>query len=276
MLLSVLHEATHRNDRALECAREAVELERAESVECAVAMNHLAGLLLRYSPVEEHDKATNLHDQAMRVMRAALGSDHPTVATALNNHALDLKMRGKLGEALDKYRGAVEVWSRALGPKDAVVAVGWSNMGVVLRRLGRVQEALAAFRRALAIDEARAPPSARSFDPHASTRGSTTTSTTSTTTTMDEMAPTLEDNEPSTRAIIADVASDLMSVATTLQLLSHSLPFDAANEAQTEARKLADRSLVLVVRSVGGQADHPKAKAFRRAWERASSSSPSS
>ena len=170
-ILSTALERLNRVDDALAAAKEALDVLRKLRgdvpipatpvsamvarawVELAVAMNAVAAIAVRMpsSKVRDVDPFA-LFDEAIDVLVAALGEDHPSVATALNNQGLDLKSRGELARALAKYEHAAECWTRTLGPDSPVVAVAWSNMAIVHKKMGNLDAAVRLFKKALEVD----------------------------------------------------------------------------------------------------------------------------
>ena len=103
-------------------------------------------------------EALPLQQRALRIREAALGPDHPDVATDLNNVGGVLSDLGRSAEALPLQQRALRIREAALGPDDPDVATDLSYVGRVLSDLGRSAEALPLQQRALRIREAALGP----------------------------------------------------------------------------------------------------------------------
>jgi tetratricopeptide (TPR) repeat protein len=102
--------------------------------------------------------ALPLHRQALRIREAALGPNHPDVATDLNHVGRALSDLGRAAEALPLHRRALRIREAGLGPNHPDVATDLNYVGRALSDLGRAAEALPLHRRALRIDEAALGP----------------------------------------------------------------------------------------------------------------------
>jgi tetratricopeptide (TPR) repeat protein len=98
--------------------------------------------------------ARPLAERALAIDEAALGPDHPAVATDLNNLALIVQDLGLAGEARRLAERALAITEAALGPDHPAVAIRLGNLAVIVRDLGLAGEARRLAERALAIDEA--------------------------------------------------------------------------------------------------------------------------
>jgi tetratricopeptide (TPR) repeat protein len=99
-----------------------------------------------------------LHQRALRVHEAALGPDHPDVATELNYLGHALTALGRPAEALPLQQRALRIREAALGPDNPDVAIDLSHVGRALFALDRASEALSVHQRALRIREAALGP----------------------------------------------------------------------------------------------------------------------
>jgi tetratricopeptide (TPR) repeat protein len=99
-----------------------------------------------------------LHQRALRVHEAALGPDHPDVATELNYLGHALTALGRPAEALPLQQRALRIREAALGPDNSDVAIDLSHVGRALFALDRASEALSVHQRALRIREAALGP----------------------------------------------------------------------------------------------------------------------
>jgi tetratricopeptide (TPR) repeat protein len=81
------------------------------------------------------------------------GVDGADKATLLNNIASVLRDQGRLDEALEMHRQAMDIRKRALGEDHPLYASDLNNIALVLRAKGRLDEALDMHREALDIDK---------------------------------------------------------------------------------------------------------------------------
>jgi tetratricopeptide (TPR) repeat protein len=98
-------------------------------------------------------EAEPLYRRALAIGEKTLGSEHPDVATRLNNLAGLLRATGRSGEAELLFRRALAIGEKTLGPKHPKVATRLNNLAGLLRATGRSAEAEPLYRRALAIGE---------------------------------------------------------------------------------------------------------------------------
>lgn len=96
--------------------------------------------------------------EALGLLERKLGTDHPDVATALNNLALIYYTQGDYESAEPLYRRALRVDEKALGPDHASVATDLNNLGLLFKKQGKLEEAEPLLRRALTIKEQVFPP----------------------------------------------------------------------------------------------------------------------
>jgi hypothetical protein len=99
----------------------------------------LTALAAAAADAARHDDtpaAAALLRQLLDAQTAALGPDHPDLATTLNNLALMLERLGQMPEAGRCYRRAHAIASRALGPDDTLVQVSHANLTAFLATYG--------------------------------------------------------------------------------------------------------------------------------------------
>jgi len=101
--------------------------------------------------------ARPLAERALAIDEAALGPDHPAVATDLNNLAWILRDLGLAGEARPLAERALAITEAALGPDHPTVAIRLNALALILRDLGLAGEARPLAERAAAITEATRP-----------------------------------------------------------------------------------------------------------------------
>ena len=105
-----------------------------------------------------HDAAqyqllTGIYREAVGILEESLGKDHPAVATALDQTALLLRIRGNYPEAETLGRRALAILEAKLGPDHPAVATTLNNLSDVYHCECRYPEAEEACRRALHICE---------------------------------------------------------------------------------------------------------------------------
>jgi eukaryotic-like serine/threonine-protein kinase len=98
------------------------------------------------------DDAAAALRRSLSVREAALGPEHPDVASTLTRLGNVLDREGKRDEALEAYRRALAIRTKVFGPEHPDVAAVQGNMGISLEALGKYDEALAAYHSALAIE----------------------------------------------------------------------------------------------------------------------------
>lgn len=121
-----------------------------QSLEWATFTLQSASVLLRQSSSLEI--ATQQLEQAVRLLKARVGTESPLTATALNNLALSLKLRGHADQALPLFMEALAIRSRVLPPittgenesqqPHPDVVVSMHNAAECLTALGRKDEAV--------------------------------------------------------------------------------------------------------------------------------------
>ncbi len=84
-------------------------------------------------------------------MGKALGPEHPSVATSLNNLALLYQAQGHYAEAEPLYKRALAILEKALGPEHPHVAQSLENYAALLGETARADEAERMEARAKAI-----------------------------------------------------------------------------------------------------------------------------
>ena len=103
----------------------------------------------------DYARALLLRQSALAIIEAALGSDHPNTATALNNLAATYRGLGRLDDALPLLQRALAITEAALGPDHPDTAIRLSNLAVTYRALGRPGDALLLEERARQIGQKR-------------------------------------------------------------------------------------------------------------------------
>jgi tetratricopeptide (TPR) repeat protein len=114
------------------------------------------GIYLKYRA--EYAEAKRMYERALAIDEAALGPDHPQVATFANNLGEVLRAQGDLSGAKALFERAIAIDEAALGSNHPTVAIRLNNLGNVLRAQGDLSGAKALFERAIAIGEAALGP----------------------------------------------------------------------------------------------------------------------
>ena len=97
------------------------------------------------------DEALASYQRARDLWADALGPEHPSVGTALNNIGIIQRKQAKYDEALASMTEALQIREATLGANHPKVGDALYNIGNVRRQLGQDDEALALFQRALGI-----------------------------------------------------------------------------------------------------------------------------
>jgi tetratricopeptide (TPR) repeat protein len=118
-----------------------------------------ASLLLKYmgayrqAALGANAQALPLLQRALAMCEVAFGPQAPNTATALNDLARLLRVRGDLVGARPYFDRALAIWETALGPDHPYTAMGLGNLGALLAAQGDLAEARRCLERALAIFE---------------------------------------------------------------------------------------------------------------------------
>ncbi len=79
--------------------------------------------------------------EALKVAENTFSSDHPAVATSLNNLAELYDEQGKYAAAEPLYKLALAIQEKGLGPNHSAVATSLNNLAEVYRTQGKYAEA---------------------------------------------------------------------------------------------------------------------------------------
>ncbi len=101
----------------------------------------------------KYSDAEKVTKEALEVAKRTFGSDHPDVATTLNNLALLYRSQGKYAEAEPLYKRALVIYEKALGKNHPQVAQSLNNLGLLYYFQGRYARVEPFYKRALAIWE---------------------------------------------------------------------------------------------------------------------------
>ena len=101
-----------------------------------------------------HDQEAIRHfERAVSLFERALGPDHPSVITAVDNLGMALAAQGQRDRALELHRRALAARERTLGGQHPAIARSLENLGNDLEARGDSRQAEELHRRALAILE---------------------------------------------------------------------------------------------------------------------------
>jgi tetratricopeptide (TPR) repeat protein len=116
----------------------------------ATTLNHLGFLFQRQEHLAE---ARRCHEQALRIRRSVLGSEHPAVVESLCNLAYIEYAEGNLDAAHILLQQALNVQRKATGDDHPETARVLNNLGQLLLAQGKLEEAEGIFSQALVIQE---------------------------------------------------------------------------------------------------------------------------
>ena len=97
--------------------------------------------------------AEPLYKRALAIREKARGTEHPHVATSLNNLAGLYYYQGRYADAEPLYKRALAIREKALGPQHPDVGQSLSSLAVLYYGQGRYADAEPLYKRALAILE---------------------------------------------------------------------------------------------------------------------------
>jgi tetratricopeptide (TPR) repeat protein len=129
----------------------AVAAEQAVLVQAGGLWSYLGSHL---DQIADYDSARRAYERALTIGEAALGPDHPNVASDLNNLGDVLRSLGRLEAARTQFERALEIWKASYGDSDPKCALAHNSLGLVLGDLGELEASRVHFERALAIKEA--------------------------------------------------------------------------------------------------------------------------
>jgi tetratricopeptide (TPR) repeat protein len=121
-------------------------------------VDNLNALGCREIERRDYQAAEALLRKALAVGEAALGPEHPDLATILRNLAYACRKQARYDDADDLYRRATEILERSRGPMSGDLALALEGHAASHEESGHYDAAEALYRRALSIQEARATP----------------------------------------------------------------------------------------------------------------------
>jgi tetratricopeptide (TPR) repeat protein len=131
---------------------EAAEQDKLLEMENHEATTQSIELARQYATRGRYEEAESLYQQAL-VSQEKLGSDHPTIASILNNLADLYGAQGKYAEAELLYRRALEIREKALGPEHPDTARSLNYLANLYNSQGKYEQAEPLYQRALATYE---------------------------------------------------------------------------------------------------------------------------
>ena len=96
-----------------------------------------SGLASLYRVQGKYGEAEPLYRRALAIREKSLGSDHPQVATSLNNLAGLYHGQGKYDEAEPLFRRALAIREKSLGSDHPHVAISLNNLAELYRGQGK-------------------------------------------------------------------------------------------------------------------------------------------
>jgi tetratricopeptide (TPR) repeat protein len=109
------------------------------------------GLGRFYEGQGAYSRAEPWREQCLITARERLGTEHPSVATSLNNLAGLYDSQGRYGEAEPLYQQALELSKRLLGTEHPDVATSLNNLAGLYKSQGRYGEAEPLYQQALEL-----------------------------------------------------------------------------------------------------------------------------
>ncbi len=101
----------------------------------------------------EYDRAVVVAKKALGIAEKNVGSNHPDVATSLNNLAELYRTQGQYEQAEPLYKRALAIDEKALGSDHPNVAIDLNNLALLYYTQGQYEQTEPLYERALAIWE---------------------------------------------------------------------------------------------------------------------------
>jgi tetratricopeptide (TPR) repeat protein/CHAT domain-containing protein len=108
-----------------------------------------------------YTKAEPLYQRALKINEKARGTDHPEIATVLNNLADLYRSMGNYAKAEPLLQRALKIYEKALGPDHPGTAVSLNNLAELSYLMGNYGKAEPLYQRALNINEKALGPNHR-------------------------------------------------------------------------------------------------------------------
>ncbi len=133
-------------DRIDESVKQEAIAEKDENV--SVLLNNLG---LTWSDLGDAKKAIGFYEQALQIVRAVFGDQHPNVARSYNNLGLAWSALGDAKKAIGFYEQALQIVRAVFGDQHPNVARSYNNLGAAWRDLGDAKKAIGFYEQALQI-----------------------------------------------------------------------------------------------------------------------------
>ena len=114
-------------------------------------LEYIATLIRLYHDVGDYAKAEPLLQQVLKILRAALGEQHPAVALSLNTLAGLYREMGDYAKAEPLYQQALEMRQEMLGEQHPDVATSLNNLALLYSDIGDFAKAEPLVQQALEI-----------------------------------------------------------------------------------------------------------------------------
>ncbi|OUC13170.1 MAG: hypothetical protein B0A82_18675 [Alkalinema sp. CACIAM 70d] len=113
------------------------------------------GISRFYQGQAAYEQALPWLEQCLHIAETRLGSDHPDIATSLNNLAYLYQLQGRYSEAEPLYVRSLQIREDQLGTDHPSTAQSLNNLAELYRAMGRYSEAEPLYVRSLQIREAQ-------------------------------------------------------------------------------------------------------------------------
>ncbi len=117
----------------------------------SVLLNNLG---LAWRDLGDAKKAIGFYEQALQIVRAVFGDQHPNVARIYNNLGLAWSALGDAKKAIGFYDQALQIDRAVFGDQHPKVAIRYNNLGAAWSALGDAKKAIGFYDQALQIDRA--------------------------------------------------------------------------------------------------------------------------
>ena len=84
-----------------------------------------------YYSLGEYNRAKELHEKALVILKKVFGEDHANVATSYNDLAVVYNSLGEYNRAKELHEKALVIWKKVFGEDHANVATSYNNLASV-------------------------------------------------------------------------------------------------------------------------------------------------
>src|SRR5262245_50755725 len=119
----------------------------------AAEVDKLNAEVIRLYRAGKYAEAIPIAQRVLALREKALGPDHSSVATSLNNLAELYRAHGRYGEAEPLHKRTITILEKALGPDHIDVGTSLNNLAALYQSQGRSGEAEPLLKRSLALRE---------------------------------------------------------------------------------------------------------------------------